>query len=172
MKIEFEAIPPAFDEFLTDDNFSYEAIENIAYEKALSVAQNIEESAWIVAGDTVVVYAGKILGKPADKADSIRMLTMLSDNSHQVVTSLCLLDSETKNKLISTTQSKVKFNYISAKQILEYVEQYNPLDKAGAYGLQELPDGFVKKVIGPKDNVIGLPCDTLRNMLNFFGKSN
>lgn len=152
-----------------DNNFfSYEKIENLAYNKALEVAKNITEPALVVGADTVVVLENTILGKPKDKEEAYKMLKSLSGRQHFVVTSICVIDAFSKRKKIHSTTSYVEFEDLSDDMINNYIEQFNPLDKAGSYGIQELPQGFVKSVGGSFENIIGLCPKALDKTLSVF----
>lgn len=160
LNLDFEVIPSDYDESLESIDFDYKKIEELAYQKAKSVFDSLfpftSNHFLILSADTVVILDKKILGKPRDKEDAISMLHSLSGRKHSVVTSLCLIDTETRNKNILSTTSFVEFNILSKEQIKNYVEQYKPFDKAGSYGIQELPEGFVKSLQGSLENVIGL----------------
>lgn len=160
LNLDFEVIPSDYDESLESTDFEYKKIEELAYQKAKSVFDSLfpftSNHFLILSADTVVILDKKILGKPRDKEDAISMLHSLSGRKHSVVTSLCLIDTETRNKNILSTTSFVEFNILSEEQIKNYVEQYKPFDKAGSYGIQELPEGFVSSLQGSLENVIGL----------------
>ena len=164
---EFEVIPSLCEEKLSDSSFSYEKIENLACQKAKNVSDNHPEliDAKILGADTVVVLDNKILGKPKDKEDAFSMLKSLSGKTHFVVTSICIIDLKTDNKQIKSTTSYVTFNELNDEQILSYIENFKPFDKAGAYGIQELPSDFVKDIQGSYENIVGLSSETVKNML-------
>lgn len=161
MGFKFEIITSDYDEFLENDIFTYEKIENLAYNKAKAVFNTIDlttetEYPLIISADTVVVLDKKILGKPHDKDDAIKMLKELSGEKHFVVTSICVINTQTNEKNIVSETSFVEFEHLSNELIKFYVEKYKPLDKAGSYGIQELPEGFIKEVSGSFENIIGL----------------
>lgn len=161
----FDVVSPSFDEHLNDLKFSYGKIEEIAFYKAKSVVENTCIPALVISADTVVVKDEKILCKPSDKEDAVDMLKLLNGKTHKVVTSIVVMDSETKNFNTESTTSYVTFSNLKEQDILDYVEKFMPLDKAGAYGIQELPDGFISNVDGPYDNIVGLPTKTLIKLL-------
>lgn len=169
MGLDFEIIPSDYEEVLENNIFSYEKIENLAYNKAKSVAisKDFSQCSIILSADTVVVLDNTILGKPQDKQDAVCMLTNLSGKKHSVVTSICAISSNNK-KILSTT-SYVEFEELSEEKIINYVETFNPLDKAGSYGIQELPKGFVKSVEGSFENIIGLCPKAVEELLKEFG---
>ena len=109
----------------------------------------------ILTADTTVTFDGHILGKPEDKADAIRMLSMLSGESHQVLTAVAVgVDNEIKQAL---TTSFVTFDKLSQEDIKRYVESGEPMDKAGAYAVQGMAAKFISKLSGSYSGVVGLP---------------
>lgn len=165
LKLDFEIIPSSYVEPHDQTEFSYDFVENLAYNKALNVAQNINEDAVVIGADTIVVINNKILGKPKDRKEAVEMLKELSGRTHFVVTSIAVINCLTKKSRIKSTTTYVTFENLSAEKINYYVDKFKPFDKAGAYGIQELPDGYIKKVEGSFDNVIGLPSKTLMELL-------
>ena len=159
--IQFSIIDSDYKEELNDKVFSYEKIETLAYNKALGAINNVKEPCFILSADTVVVLDNIILTNPVDYDDAFKTLKSLSGKSHDVVTSLCLIDFETKKYILKSTVTKVEFNHLTDKMIDNYINNYKPFDKAGAYGIQELPKGFVKQVRGDTENVIGLSSDAV-----------
>ncbi len=172
MGLEFEIIPSDYEENLETPEFSYEKIEGLAYFKALDVAKKVvsyfDKPQIILGADTVVVFENEILGKPRDSKDAVKMLKRLSGQKHFVVTSLCAINSLTFEKTTQSTTSYVEFEKLSDFAINEYVEKFQPLDKAGSYGIQELPDGFVKSVEGSFENIIGLCPLSVKFLLENF----
>ena len=166
MGLEFEVIVSDYEEFLENSGFTYEKIETLAYNKAKAVSDKILSSCTILSADTVVVLNGEILGKPKDEADAILMLKRLSGNKHYVVTSICLIDTLNSIKKINSTTSYVEFEVLDEELIRSYVQRYKPLDKAGSYGIQELPEGFIKNVEGSFENIIGLCPLAVREILS------
>lgn len=165
MGLAFEIIPSDFEEDLESLDFTYEKIEELAYNKAKSVAVSIEVPAFVIGADTVVVLEEKILGKPKDEAEAFQMLLALSGNKHSVVTSICVIDSSNAEKKILSTTSFVEFNVLSEDLIKNYIKNYKPLDKAGSYGIQELPEGFIANIEGSFENIIGLCSESLNTLL-------
>lgn len=155
-KYVFEIIPSPYEEVHTTTVFSYAYVENLAYNKAKAVVPLVKEESMIIGADTVVVLDGKILEKPHDSEDAKGMLRKLSNREHQVVTSIALINSKTDESVIKSTTSHVVFNYLTEEMIDYYVDNFKPLDKAGAYGIQELPEGYVKSYSGSLENIIGI----------------
>lgn len=165
LNIDFTVVSPDFDEKIDTDEFSEKLIENLAFQKALSVSEKVDSTALILSADTVVVLDNKILQKPKDENDAFQMLKSLSNKTHKVVTSVSLLDVESRRSMTRSTISYVTFNEISDEQIKHYIMTCNPLDKAGAYGIQELDEHFVRDVVGSFSNIVGLPTETVVQML-------
>jgi septum formation protein len=136
--------------------------ERMAREKAHAVHQMAPEST-ILGADTVVSVGRKILGKPIDQQDAAHMLKQLSGKKHLVTTAVCLLGEDFEDVRSETTA--VHFTSISRDEIHEYVSTGEPMDKAGAYGIQGLASRWVKKVEGDYHNVVGLPVDLVWKML-------
>ena len=175
MGLEFEVIPSDYDEVIEDFSFSYEKIEELAYNKAKAVLNLVNSSlltslnsaspqlngflchfSLILGADTVVVLENKILGKPRDEEEAKSMLKQLSGKRHSVVTSICVIDSMTSSKKMLSTTSFVEFNELTDETIEDYINRFKPFDKAGSYGIQELPENFVKRIEGSFENIIGL----------------
>lgn len=161
MGLEFEIMTSDYEEVLENSHFNYEKIETLAYNKALSVAEILSSkphagNSIILSADTVVILENEILGKPKDEHEAFCMLSSLSGKKHSVVTSLCAICLESSTKKIVSTTSQVEFEELTTEKIKNYINTYRPLDKAGSYGIQELPEGFVKSVEGSFDNIIGL----------------
>jgi len=165
MGINFEIIPPEYDEKIEDKHFSDEIIKNIAINKAKSVLPKIKEPSLVIGSDTVVIINGIITGKPKDEQDGFNILKALSGIKHFVVTSIAIIDSETGKIVCENTKSEIEFNPLSDEDINNYIKNYKPFDKAGAYGIQELPGNFVKEITGDFDNIVGFPTKTLKKML-------
>lgn len=166
LKLDFEIIPSSYVEPHDQTDFSYSYVENLAYNKALAVAKESGNNSLVIGADTIVVINNKILGKPSDKNEAYNMLNMLSGKTHFVVTAIAVINSANLKSNIKSTTTFVTFENLTQLQIEYYIENFKPFDKAGAYGIQELPNGYVKDVQGPLDNVIGLPTETLLELLN------
>ena len=139
--------------------------EYIACKKAEKVAGE-NRDAFVIGCDTVVIINGEILGKPHDEEDAERMLRMLSGRLHTVVTGCCICFNEEKVSFSETTQ--VEFSELSDEVIKEYVKTGEPLDKAGAYGIQGKGALIVKGIKGDYYNVMGLPLSRLNRELTAF----
>ena len=115
-----------------------------------------------IGSDTVVAYAEEVLGKPKDEADAKRMLTMLSGQVHQVYTGVCVI-LPNGEQIVKADCTDVEFEVLDAETIAAYVATGSPMDKAGAYGIQD--GGLVKGIIGSYSNVVGFPCELFEKML-------
>ncbi len=168
MKLDFDVIPSDYEEQHTQTAFSYDFVENLAYNKALAVAKNLHSKGLkykVLGADTIVVADNNILGKPSDYNDAFKTLEILSGKTHFVVTSVAIVDSGTMEYKIKSDTTYVTFNELTSEQIHFYLDNFKPFDKAGSYGIQELPDGYVKSVDGEIDNVIGLPSKVVTELL-------
>ncbi len=171
LNLEFEVIPSSYVEEHDRTDFSYNFVENLAYNKALAVAKKLntqKKKAIIIGADTIVVIDNQILGKPRDYNEAFAMLNKLSGRTHFVVTSVSVINSENLESKTESSTTYVTFQELTGKQIENYINKFKPYDKAGSYGIQELPEGFIKNVKGELDNVIGLPSKTLIKLLNYF----
>ena len=141
--------------------------EYLANKKAQAVEIKIENHQIILTCDTVVVTNNEILNKPADQSEAVKMLSKLSNTTHQVITGVCL-KSNLKTHLFSDTTT-VTFKELSSEEINYYIEKFNPLDKAGAYGIQEWIGLIgVTEINGSYHNVVGLPINKIYEELNKF----
>lgn len=163
--LDFEVIPSNYDEKLEDDIFSYEKIEDLATQKCLDVVRRVDKNSLVLAADTVVVLHNKILGKPHGEKEAFEMLKSLSGATHSVVTSICAINTKLNRAALLSTTSYVRFNQLSDEMINSYIEKFNPLDKAGSYGIQELPEGFLDKYEGSFENIVGLCPEAVKAVL-------
>lgn len=161
----FSIVAPDYDENILNKSFSYELIETVCEKKGESIINKLKVPALVISADTVVVYNNIILGKPKDFDDAFKMLSNLNGKTHKVVTSVCVRDTETNKKIIKSETSEVTFNALKEEDIKNYIYDFEPYDKAGSYGIQELPQHFVKEIKGEYDNIVGLPTRTLINMI-------
>ncbi len=156
--LEFEVIVKDVDETVPDGIIPVEAAKLTAKKKALAVAENHGDKI-VIGADTIVVAGDKILGKPADKEDAVAMLKMLSGIEHEVITGVCIVCGE---KITGFAQvSRVKFYDLSEDEIRSYVATNEPMDKAGAYGIQGKGCVLVEKIEGDYFNIVGLPVAAL-----------
>lgn len=141
-------------------------VQELALLKATSVAKMRKSGdELIISADTVVCIDGEILGKPKDREDAFRMLKMLSGNCHSVFTGICVMNTKNAFSVCNSVETKVYFRNLSDEQIQSYVESGEPMDKAGAYGIQGLGSVLVEKIDGDYFNVVGLPATKLSEIL-------
>lgn len=136
------------------------------YKDLMSVPENIEitPDTIVITADTVVVSDGKIMGKPKDREDAYRMLRFLSGKKHQVYTGVCLLNATTSKSF--TVCTDVTFRELTDEEIYYYIDTYSPMDKAGAYGIQEWIGYIgVTRLEGSYFNVMGLPVQRINDEL-------
>lgn len=133
--------------------------------KAKAFDGELQENEMLITSDTIVWHKNKALGKPKDEKDAFRILETLSHSTHEVITSVCFKTKKETKLLHEVTQ--VTFNKLSSSEIEYYIKNYQPFDKAGAYGIQEWI-GFVgvSKIEGSYTNVMGLPTDKVFTFLN------
>lgn len=162
--LDFEVIPSNVDEKITKEIPS-DVVMELAYQKAENVYEKITnlEEYTVIGSDTIVVYRGEILGKPADKQEAYDMLSMLADRTHQVYTGVSLIQKKAGKKSTKTffAQTDVTLYPIDKEDLHRYVESGDPLDKAGAYGIQGDFSIHVKEIKGDYNNVVGLPIGRL-----------
>ncbi|MBN3033203.1 MAG: septum formation protein Maf [Candidatus Saganbacteria bacterium] len=142
--------------------------EAFAVKAAAAKAREIgkkKKNAVVIGADTVVVLGRKILGKPKDAPDAVKILKSLSGKTHRVITGLAVLDTKSGKLLTHHETTKVKMKKLPIEDIIGYVMTGSPLDKAGAYGIQEIEAMFVERIDGDFDNVVGLPAAALLKLL-------
>lgn len=161
--LEFEVIVADIEEKIPEGATPQEAVMSLAMQKAEAVAVQYPEST-VIGADTVVVCDGKILGKPKDESDAFDMLKSLSGRIHTVCTGAAIIrGSETKNFCEVT---EVEFHELTDDEIRAYVKTGEPMDKAGAYGIQGKGCVLVKRINGDYFNVVGLPVSRVYRELN------
>lgn len=152
--LKFDIMPSNAQE-ITTKTAPNEVVMELASIKAKDIYEKSEKQSMIVGADTVVAYQGQILGKPTDEADAKRMLTMLSGQTHEVYTGVCVIEDEKIKTFYEET--KVTFYEISDEQIDRYIKTGEPMDKAGSYGIQGKAAVFIKWIEGDYYNVVGFP---------------
>ncbi|MEY4917852.1 MAG: septum formation protein Maf [Verrucomicrobiota bacterium] len=136
-----------------------------AHRKARAVAKKIPD-ALVLGADTLVFLDGEIFGKPRSLADAERMLWQLQGRTHQVVTGVSLIQLRGHREKIFAVSTDVLFHPLTRTQIKNYLSKMNPLDKAGAYAIQERGELIIAEISGSFSNVVGLPVERLREELN------
>ena len=168
--IDFDIIVSAAEEDFPSNMDVQEVPVHIAQKKAIAVQQKIKDEfpihqgKWIIAADTIVVLENEIIGKPIDRADAIAILQKLSGKTHRVITGVYLVN-DTESSYFSET-TLVHFHPLTLSQIEYYVDQYQPYDKAGAYGIQDwIGVVGIQGIEGDFYNVMGLPVSKLLGYL-------
>ena len=169
----FDIIPSQADENLEGDFTPESLVKALAELKAKEVALRPENAGKIIIGsDTVVAFDGKVLGKPKDEADAFRMLKMLSGKAHAVYTGVCFACQGENGYCADVRAAKtdVYFESLTDEWIADYIRGGSPMDKAGAYGIQD--GGLVQKIEGSYTNVVGFPIELVKEMMKDIGGDN
>ena len=164
---DFRILTPDIDEHMDRELPPAELVRQISLEKAQAVAAQADPNAVIIAADTVVALDGVVLGKPADEEEAFRMLSLLSGNRHQVYTGLTVLRGE--QVFSQWEETSVTFRPLTAEEIEAYIATGEPMDKAGAYGIQGYGALFIEGISGDYYNVMGLPVCRLGQILGQLG---
>jgi septum formation protein len=165
--LDFEIVESNLEEVRRDGEGARGFALRMACEKALNVSARFP-NALVLAADTIVECGGHILGKPTDAAVARAMLRTLSGKTHTVVTAFAIVRAGVVAESVPVT-SRVTFRVLSADEIAAYVASGDPLDKAGAYGIQDAGAGFIERVDGARDNVMGLPVREVLAALRRYG---
>jgi len=162
--IKYEIRLKPVDEIYPERLRNFEIADYLAQIKALPFKNTLQEKDILITSDTSVWHKGKALGKPRSKEEAFSMLKSLSDDYHEVITSVCFTTKLLQKTVNATT--KVYFKELSDDEINFYIENFNPFDKAGAYGIQEwIGQTGVEKIEGSYFNVMGLPTHLVYNTL-------
>jgi len=144
-------------------------VMTLAKGKALAILSSVKKSATIIGCDTIVYLKGKVFGKPKDNFEAFRMLSDLSDNTHEVYTGIAIINTETKEIITEYVCTQVKFSKLSINEINNYIETGEPQGMAGAYAIQGAASKFVEELKGCYYSVVGLPVNKLYFMLRDMG---
>lgn len=141
------------------------AVKRLAELKMSAATERISEGI-IITADTIVVLNEKVLGKPADEKDAYKILKLLSDNTHTVYTGFSIYNTEKEKQITKVEKTRVTFRKLNDIEIKDYIASGSPMDKAGAYGIQDdFGAVFIKKINGCYYNVVGLPLSSLYDAL-------
>ena len=163
MGLRYDILAPEGDE-VHDPALSPRAlVEQLARQKGENVAARAPESALVIAADTVVALGDRVLGKPKDRADAVEMLTALSGRAHSVFTGVCMFGSG--KIVVESEETLVHMRALSAAEIAAYADGGEPMDKAGAYGIQGGASLFIPRIEGDYFNVMGFPVCRVGQML-------
>ena len=168
MGIDFEVLISDADESSVPKDLPIQLyVQELALLKATAIAKYVlqNKKAHIIAADTVVTLDGKILGKPKNKADAINMLTELSGKTHEVYTGICVMRMSDAKSVCKAVCTRVSFKELTSEKIEAYVKTKEPMDKAGAYGIQGKGSMLIDGIEGDYFNVVGLPVAALSELL-------
>jgi len=166
---DFEVIPSGIEEGMPKPGEAPEAYaRRVAREKALHVAARVPAGTLVLGADTVVVAGGMVLGKPGAPGEATRMLHMLSGQTHQVTTAICVVRAPDGVEVLKDETTFVTMRELDDQEIRDYVGSREPFDKAGGYAIQGLASRFVIRISGCYFNVVGLPvpllCEVLKGL--------
>ena len=163
--IKFKSFSVNSTEDFLDSELPIECVKRIAVEK-MDLAKQRVNNGIIITADTIVVLNEKVIGKPINKNDAIKILSLLSGKVHTVYTGFCVYNQITNEQLLDYEKTEVEFRKLTKDEIVDYVDAGSPMDKAGAYGIQDdFGAVFVKRINGCYYNVVGLPLTKLYNAL-------
>jgi len=166
--VAFELAPSRIEELPHTDEAPADYITRIARAKVIAVARGLD-AGLVIGADTVVVLDGRMIGKPRDEADARGLLRQLSGRWHAVLTGVALYDIETRHEVADYEKTLVKFAQLTDSEIEWYVRTGEPMDKAGAYGIQGLGGLFVDEIAGNSYNVVGLPIPLVYRLARRLG---
>jgi septum formation protein len=164
--IPFVVRPANVDESVIPGEAPTAYVERLAFAKACAAQALSEET--VLGADTTVVIDGEILAKPEDAADARRMLSLLAGRQHEVLTGICLKRGDTV--IGDHAITRVRFAPMTTREIDDYVASGEPMDKAGAYGIQGLASKFIESIEGCYFNVVGLPVALLYRRMSMWGR--
>ena len=158
LDLDFEVIPSNVEEVIKKNLTNEEVVIDIAFQKACDINRK-HPGRYVLGFDTLVILDGVPLGKPRDEKDAFRMLKLLSGRTHTVLTGCAIVKEEYKDSFYGS--SEVTFYEMTDDEIIEYIKTKEPLDKAGAYGIQAYGSKFIEKVNGDYFTIVGLPIAKL-----------
>lgn len=163
--VDAQIIPADIDESALSSLPPEKMVTQLAMLKATDVARSFKGNMYVIGADTCVCLDGEVFGKPKDIADAKRMLGALSGKTHEVYTGYCVVDCKGGSALSRCEKTLVTFRTLTDKEIDAYIKTREPMDKAGAYGIQNKGSVFIEKIEGDYFNVVGLPVCALTVML-------
>lgn len=167
---DFEIKESSFEEDNTLDIDPIKLAERHALGKAKDVAQKVD-SGIVIGADTFILFEKKVIGKPVTEEKARETLNKLSGNVMEVLSGLAVIDVDDNKEIVDHAITKIKIKKLSQQEIEDYIKSGEPLDKAGAFGIQERGGIFIEKIDGCYFNVVGLPLFKLNNILNKLGVS-
>ncbi|MBI5206161.1 MAG: septum formation inhibitor Maf [Candidatus Firestonebacteria bacterium] len=169
--LKFKVYPAS----LIENKIIAQTPEKTVLKIALKKAKQVSElflNEIVIGADTIVVYKNKILGKPENTQEAIEMLSLLSGNTHKVLTGIAIINKAKKIILNDFEKTYVSMRKINLKEIINYVRTGEPMDKAGAYAIQGEGQKFILNIDGSYSNVVGLPLEKLETMLRILDIKN
>lgn len=167
-RVPFVVDPCDIDEILDPSRDPHDLARDLSFQKAVSVAGR-HPGSLVIAADTFIVFRGTLLGKPHTEAEAGAILAMLSGHAHSVITGYCVLDTSSETHTCGSSETKVWIKTLTSREIKNYVNTREPLDKAGGYAIQGLGALIVEKIEGDFYNVVGLPLGEVVRALGKFG---
>ena len=164
LNLDFQIVPSDATEIFDEQLSPWELCQLNAHRKARVVAKK-HPDALVLGADTLVFLGEEVMGKPANLAEASRMLTRLQGRTHQVVTGVSLMQLRAHRERTFAASTDVAFRPLSAAQINDYLARTHPLDKAGAYAIQEHGEMIVSEISGSHSNVVGLPIERVEEEL-------
>lgn len=163
--LRFEVVPDNTPEPKDESMQPFELVMFLAKFKGDNIASSVTDDSLIISADTVVAINGEILGKPHSRDEAFEMLSKLSGNTHCVYTGVYVLDKSTGKSVNFYEKTEVSFKSLDIDEINDYINTEEPMDKAGAYGIQNIGSIFVEGINGDYFNVVGLPVCSLCKLL-------
>jgi septum formation protein len=166
--IPFVVLQSDYEENMSLPLSPHELVQHLSQGKAEAVAKNLMEGC-VIGADTVVVFEGKIMGKPHIPKRAREMLKALSGKENSIVTGFTILDCDQKRSISDSEETRIFFRPLSDEEIEHYIATGEPLERAGAYSIQEGAADFVERYEGDYDNAVGLPVSKIASCLKQFG---
>ena len=165
INLQFKACAVDIDEKVLKDEKPVQNVKRLAKEKLEAALTKVKDGI-VITADTIVVLDNEIINKPVDKKDAVKILKKLSGRTHTVYTGFSIFNSNTKKQITDYEKTLVEFRKLGDDEISEYVKSGSPMDKAGAYGIQDdFGAVFIKKINGCYYNVVGLPLQKVYQTL-------
>lgn len=160
--LKFQVVPADVDE-QSQGETPVQTVKELARRKAYHVAEQVRHDGCILGADTVVVFEGRIMGKPGDREEAVSMLSSLQGNTHSVFTGVCAVKKQGKEiqEILFAEETKVTIYKMEMWEIETYADTLEPMDKAGAYGIQGIFAKYIQCIQGDYNNVVGLPVSRI-----------
>jgi len=165
--MKFKVIPSHIDESKIVHKDPVQMVKEIAYQKGISVAKS-QPKKLVISADTIVLIRDKVLGKPQDEEEAFTMLNMLSGKTHTVMTAFALFIQKYEKNVVEIESTEVTMRELHHDEIWAYINTGEPMDKAGAYAIQEPGAMLIKKINGCYSNVVGFPLSRFFTTLDHF----